>query len=210
MQGLKTRTLNGIIYQRGDVMVMTLIMSIDDSDDRDFVREIYHRYERILHQYAQKMLENEAYVEDCVHDVFRGIIERLEKFKKLDEERQVKYMMLACRNTAINKYNNRKKSISLTVEGEAQMRKEMEIKDESSDVCEIVINNELRDIVRNLIDSLEEKYRDPVVFRYEYCYEIKEIAEILHISEELVRQRIKRARDKIKKAGGKKLHELFK
>ena len=64
--------------------------------------------------------------------------------------------------------------------------------------------------MKECVEALDEKYRDVIVLRFQMGFNGKEISEILHISEPLVRQRIKRAKEIIKKKGGNELYDLFK
>lgn len=60
--------------------------------------------------------------------------------------------------------------------------------------------------IQELIDRLDTKYRDVIVLK-SMGFDTHEIAGIMCISEDLVRQRYCRAKAKILKMGGKRLYE---
>ena len=49
-----------------------------------------------------------------------------------------------------------------------------------------------------------------MIYRFEYELKGKEISSALFISEDVVRQRIRRGKELLKKTGGKELYDLFK
>ena len=197
------------IILRGD-FVLGIILAIENDDDRAIVLDLYIRYEKRIFKVACKYLNNISYAEDCVHDVFCAIIEHFDKFKLFDEIHKIKYMSVSCRNAAINKYNNKSKHTSTTTETEdLEDRKTADIEDEAADVIDIVINEELKRKLREYIDAIDTKYRDVLILRYEYGFKTKEIASALYISDDLVRQRLRRAKELLKRTGGKELYALF-
>ena len=72
-----------------------------------------------------------------------------------------------------------------------------------------MINEELKRKLREYIDAIDTKYRDVLILRYEYGFKTKEIASVLYISDDLVRQRLRRAKELLKRTGGKELYALF-
>ena len=187
--------------------MLPIFLTIENDNDRHFVERLYEKYEKQLYKVALKSLNNKSNAEDCVHDVFCAIINHLERFKAFDSDHQIKYMCVCCRNAAINKYNKKENYASLTVEDEDGERVEMDVEDFLSDVDKLVINREAKDKVRRVVNSLDAKYRDVVVLKYEYDFSNSNISAVLYISEELVRQRLKRAKALLRKNG--ELNELF-
>ena len=97
--------------------MISIILAIADDEERILILNLYLKYEKNLYLTAKKVLENPIHAEDCVHDTIKGVIENLEKFKTLDNEHQLKYMMVSCRNAAINKYNKKDKIAASLNEG---------------------------------------------------------------------------------------------
>lgn len=192
-------------------MLQFLLMSIDSDDDRIFVEALYSKHQLKLKVIAYSIVKEESLAEDCVQDVFLSVINMLERFKSFPEEDQIKYLVICIKNSAIAKCKDRTKYQSLTKEAtDYNNRGEDDVKDEASDVFEIVVNNELKKKLRECIDSLEPQYKHVLILRFQYKMKGKEIGEALHISEDMARKRIQRAKEKLKEVGGKELYDLFK
>ena len=82
---------------------------------------------------------------------------------------------------------------------------EVDIHDYSSCVDKIYISEENCDHLHTLIDRLDDKYRDVVLLKSR-GFDNKGIAEVMNISEELVRKRYSRAKKKLWEMGGKDLY----
>lgn len=192
-------------------MLQILLLAIESDKDRVFVENLFINHQKKLKAIALSMVKDEHIAEDCVQDAFLGVIKNLEKLKSLSEIDQIKYLVISIKNACINKLKKKDKTLSLTKnEEQSEERAEKEITDETQDVFQIVITNELKAKVKECVEALDEKYRDVIVLRFQMGFNGKEISEILHISEPLVRQRIKRAKEIIKKKGGNELYDLFK
>lgn len=192
-------------------MLQLLLMSIETDEDRIFVENFYRTHREKLKIIAYSKLKDESLAEDCVQDVFISIINMLERFKSFPPDEQIKYIVICIKNAAIAKGKEKSRVISLTAAPtDYDNRGEYDIKDNSPDVCDILINDELKKKVRECIDSLDPIYRDVMIFRYQYQMKGKEISNSLHISEDVVRQRIKRGKEMLKRKGGKELYDLFK
>ena len=190
--------------------MLSIIMSIEDSDDRSFVLELYSKYEKNLYLTAARVLHNIEFAEDCVHDTIRSIIEHLDKFKRFSEENQVKYMMICCRNAATNKYNRKGrygKTMSIEEREEAIGT---EIADTGNDVCDVVVLEEIKSTLKKHIGMLDDKYKDVIVLKVSCGLDNREVGRALNISEDLVRQRYKRGKELLRSMGGKELYGLLK
>ena len=190
--------------------MLSIILAIESEDDRDFVLALYSKYEKNLYITARRVLINKDHAEDCVHDTIKAIIENLEKFKCLKEENQIKYMMVCCRNAAINKYNRRGKYGKIMSVEEKQELTGTGLADEGKDVCEVVVIEEIKAIIKKYFNMLDDKYRDVIILKVSCELDNKEVGKLLNISEELVRQRYKRGKELLRSMGGKELYGLLK
>lgn len=191
--------------------MLAIIMAIENESDRTFVERIYEKYAERMYLVAFDVLNNPQDAEDCVHDTIIKIIDKLERFKQAEQEDYlIKLIVIACRNTAINKYNKNcraaQSQFSTTEydeDGEASI---MDIPDYSENVERIVINECVCSYVKEIIDRLDCKYRDVITLKA-MGYGHAEISEIMGISPELVRKRYSRAKMMILKMGGEALYE---
>lgn len=191
--------------------MLAVIMAITDEDDRLFVETVFNKYSKKMYLIAVNILNNHEDAEDCVQDTIVKIIDRLDNFRKAEQEEYlIKLIVITCRNTALNKYkSNREKGIeqfSTTVYDEDEESSVMDIPDASSDVEKLVMSDYTCRCLTEIIDSLDYKYRDILVLKG-MGYDYDDIARIMNISQVLVRKRYSRARKMILKKGGAALYE---
>lgn len=191
--------------------MLQIILNIVDDDDRAFVEKLYIRYEKYLYSISMRYLTNHHDAQDCVHETVRLIIENVEKFKTAKDMGHIdKFITVVCRNCALNalRVKNRKNEHERSLlkynyeEGEYE---EIDIPDYSSCVDKIYISEENCEKIYELINKLDSKYRDVILLK-SLGFDNQAIAEIMHISVELVRQRYSRAKKMLWEMGGKDLY----
>ena len=191
--------------------MLAIILSIENDSDRAFVEDIYNLYSEKMYIIAYDIVKNHHDAQDCVQDTFVKIIDKLERFKQAHQENYLKKLIvIACRNVAINKYNeNQKKNraeFSTTIYGEDDKYEIMDIPDMAANVERIVLSEYNCNYLKQLIDKLDLIYRDVLILK-SLQFNNDEIAYIMNISVELVRKRYSRARMKILELGGDELYE---
>lgn len=191
--------------------MVAFLSVIENEEERNMIGKIYEENYLKLNMIAKAIVKDESLAQDSVQDVFLKICDdMLERFLNLAPDVKLKYLIICVRHSALAKLNKRKRVSSLVVPLQDEHSNwEKEIEDDSTNVEEIVLNKELKEKLRMCIDSLDEKYRDVVILKYEIYLKNKEIAERLYITEDAVKQRIKRAKQTIKEKGGKELYGLF-
>ena len=191
--------------------MLPIILNIVDDDDRAFVEKIYVRYEKQLYLTSMKYLNNHHDAQDCVHDTVKKIIDGIEKFKIAQDVGYIeKLITIVCRNCALNtlrvkKYKNEHELSLCRYNYEDDEYEEIDIPDYSSCVEKLYISEESCEYIHNLINKLDNKYRDVVLLK-SLGFDNRGIAEIMHISDNLVSQRYKRAKKQLWQMGGKDLY----
>ncbi|MBQ3590015.1 MAG: sigma-70 family RNA polymerase sigma factor [Clostridia bacterium] len=191
--------------------MVAFLSVIENEEERNMIGKIYEENYLKLNMIAKAIVKDESLAQDSVQDVFLKICDdMLERFLNLAPDVKLKYLIICVRHSALAKLNKRKRVSSLVVPLQDEHSNwEKEIEDDSTNVEEIILNKELKEKLRMCIDSLDEKYRDVVILKYEIYLKNKEIAERLYITEDAVKQRVKRAKQAIKEKGGKELYGLF-
>jgi len=191
--------------------MLPIILTVVDDDDRIFVEKLYCKYEKQLYIQAMKYLENHYDAQDCVHEAVRAIINGIEKFKMAEDLGYIeKLLSVVCRNCALNmlRVRNRRvgheQSLSRFNYDEYEYE-EIDIPDYEACVDKIYVSEENCEYLRKLINQLDSKYRDVVLLK-SMGLGNDVIADMMNISEELVRQRYSRARKKLLEMGGKDLY----
>lgn len=190
--------------------MLAIIMSIENDNDRAFVEDIYNLYSEKMYLIAYDILKNHYDAEDCVQETIVKIIDKIDRFKQAQYENYLKKLIvIACRNVAINKYNENKKKnrteFSTTGYYEDDNFETIDIPDTAENAEKIVLSEYNYIYIKQLIDKLDPKYRDVLVLK-SMQFTNEEIAYMMNISVELVRKRYSRARAKILELGGDVLY----
>lgn len=189
--------------------MLPIILAISDEGDRNFVGDIYSRYGKQMYIIAFDILKKKENAEDCVHDVIKIIINNIERFRSADYEYLINLIAKCTRNTAINIYNKEKRYLSC-VQNSHTEECEKEFVDDSENFDNILINEENKKRLSELISELDTIYRDVLYLKYQICMSSSEISKLLGVSENVVNVRLYRAKKILLKTRSEELNELRK
>lgn len=144
------------------------------------ITEVYTKYVDTVYRVCFMMLKSEAETEDATQNVF---IKFMKYEKKFDSDEHIKAWLIVtakneCRNMLKYWFNSKRSSID-------------EVKEEA---YEDKTDNE----VRELVMSLDKKYRVPLYLYYYEGYSTLEISEMLGIKHSTIRTRMAKGREKLK------------
>lgn len=148
-------------------------------NDKEF-EEKYKLYSKLLYSIIYGYVLNKDDSDDILQDVFIKYINLKKKFKDLDSEKY--YLVRMTINLCKDYYIKNVKLIHI----------ENDIVDENNNMY----------VLRKIITTLPPKYKEIIILHYYNSFDIKTISNILHISNEAVRKRLERAKDKIKEGLG--------
>ena len=163
------------------------------SDNSLKLERLYNGYKSRLFIVAKGILRDNALAEDAVHETYIRIMKYLHKIDENSVCRTVNFLIVVCRNVAIDIYKRNINTASI---------EEAEYDIDSGDLTtplDIVITNEN---IRRIIDSiklLNPIYRDVMLLKYGSDCSNREISELLHIEETTVRKRLERGRHELLK-----------
>lgn len=173
---------------------MFYLMSVDTPEDEAFIVSLYSKYEQMMFRIAYNILKDNYYAEDAVQEVFLNII-RLNSFSKLKKLRPVQtkaYLIVCAKNSALKYFNERKKQAAEDIEDTSFF------KSGASAEEEIFSEYNLETLKKSLLklspDDYELLYQISVL-----DYSVSDISEKMGISVNAVRQRLFRARERLKK-----------
>jgi RNA polymerase sigma factor (sigma-70 family) len=131
--------------------------------------------------------------EELAQETFLSAWKDLAQLKDLNKFRS--WLSSITRNIIRNSFRSRKRDIiskaaSMDHAGEAGIR--------GSEPTETAITAERQAVVRQALQQIPTKYREPLVLFYRQEQSIKEVAEQLELSEEAVKQRLSRGRNMLK------------
>lgn len=148
--------------------------------------EIYDRYSRRIFAYIIRILNNRDKAEDVFQETF------IKFFNNVNAESMtsslIGFLITIARNLCLN--IKRDKRIILSLDDFNDLTSEYNADN----------SNELEELVKASIELLDFEYREPLVLRVYDGLDYTEIAEICGISAGNARQRVHRAREKLKSA----------
>lgn len=163
-----------------------------EKEDNEKVFLYFHnKYKKLLYKYAFGILNNHHDVEDVLQVTWINFSKNISKINNEDqnERKTVNYLITIVKNNAIN-YRNKSKvlrSLSENITEDLDYNK----------FDSVYMSVELDDF-KNAIKGLDKSYIEPLLMKYVYGFSLREIAELLHISETNVGTKIYRAKIMIK------------
>lgn len=171
-------------------MLMIYISMLDTEEDKNIFVDLHDEYSQLMYKKAYGILRDSALAEDVVQESFIRIVENFNKIIKKKCPQTQKYFVNIVRSISIDVYRKRKKLQTL-----------------SFDEFEETIGDDFK-IPESLLDGLgiekyllqlPKSYYVILSLKYDDGYSYKEIATILDITEENVKKRLLRARNRLKK-----------
>ena len=197
--------------------MLPIILTINNTDDRAFVENLYRRYRKKIYASAFKILNQREDAEDCVQDVIKTVILHSGTFRAADTEGLSKLLALCTRNAALDLYRKNKRrqdhesKLPFDPEHEQELLPEMKnLTEQAVSPEKLVLNDENKHRIAQMIAELDDIYRDVLILQYRYHMKNKEIAEILKISENTVGVRLYRAKQILLQERGAELDEIRK
>lgn len=165
-------------------------MTFNSYKDEKLFYHLYDKYHKLLYKYTYSVLKDHNDTEDALQISWIKIANNLAKIENQAERKIVNFMITITKNSAIDIYNKRSN-------GTISYDQNMDIAADNG-FEEVYMSVDLIEFI-DAIKLLNDEYRKPLLLKFTYGYSIKEIAEILNISETNVGTKIYRAKNTIKK-----------
>ncbi|GAB6989982.1 RNA polymerase sigma factor [Paenibacillus pini] len=177
--------------------VLRLLVTADFNGlSKEIQEEIYYEYYDFAYGMILYIVKDHAAAEDIIQDSFIKVIKNKPIFE--NEVKLRAWLKVVTRNTTINYLRkNKKYRNQLDVEG-VFMYKE-EISQSPISVENTVETKLMEESIIHYLDELRPEYRILIEYRWKSGLSYKEIASLLDLSEEVIKQRLFRARDSVKK-----------
>ncbi len=153
--------------------------------DQNALNRIYERHKDSMFTYCIYLSNDRHLSEEIIQDSFTKLIEQKNKIHKIDSIKN--WLFICCRNLMFN-----------------QLKK---IKQYNSETSSIVISNktetdfEIKEFIEKVLFKLSPDERDLILLREYQAFPIKEMAQMLKITEESVRVKLFRIRKKMQLIG---------
>lgn len=168
-------------------MLALYLAALDTQKDKDKFEQIYIKYKQDMYKAAFKILRNDLDAEDAVHQSFLKIADNFTKISHFSCQEFKPYVVIVCRNTAIDIYRaNKHRSLNSVYVDTNEMPDD-----------KIFENEDYFDLY-SAIKELPLKYKEVLFFVDYMGLPAKEAAKELSISIDLVYKRVSRARSMLK------------
>lgn len=171
-------------------MLEVFLSAVETDEQRDKVVHIYENYYRLMMFVINKYVSNISDVEDLAQDCMLRIIDHIDSVDLTDTVRAKGFFAIVARNCAKDFVKKSKNPLSFdeTYYEEEILQSPEEIFFEKYDSQQI----------QQIIDNMNETYRDVCRLKYVYGYKEKEIALLLNLSPKVVNQRIFRGKQELR------------
>lgn len=169
------------------------VNTLDENLNSKF-EAIYFAYSKYLYSIGINILKDEQYAADALQQCFIKIFENIEKVGEINSSQTKSFISIIMRNESINILRKRKTVLHVTESMEDAL---YIIIDETANTEEILLKAELRDEIKAYLSKLNKEESNLIILKYVREYSNQEIAEILGVSQEVVRQRLSRVRRKL-------------
>ncbi len=157
--------------------------------------EIYAAYKKIIYLETSRKLTRKELIEESMQETLVKIHMQYEKISSLELAAQAAYIGKIARGTAINIFYKEVQRKNNIVYIEDFQEEGIDFFKESAFImADVVLESDLTE----MLDELAETDREIIHLVYFDELEYDEIARLLHISEEAARQRLSRAKKRLK------------
>jgi len=176
-------------------LITLAILNIDDEADQIFMVDLYSNYYNLMYKKALAYVKNPHDAQDIVHDAYEKLIEKISTLRKFNRYTLTSYIVFTIENISLNFIKRRDKQADLVLlyeDGDG-----MQYVPDTETPEKIFFEKDGAKRLRKAIDQLKPKYRLALDCKYFQDMSDKEIAEIIGIKPESVREYLSRARNMV-------------
>lgn len=177
-------------------MLQVYLNLLDTQEDKEKFEQLYALYSKEMYEVAYRILHNRHDAEDAVQDSFIAIIDNLEKIKGINCHKIWNYIVTIVRSKTFNIYQRKHKRSEREAREQDYRNYPCEQQESPEDAY---LYKDITTILKELILELPYPKRQILYFHYYMDMTFVEIAKIVELSEENVRQIAARSRQKLEK-----------
>lgn len=172
--------------------MLQFLLSISDESYHDKIEKIFYKYHDRMLRFAQRKLQNSNnadYIhnaEDAVQNAFVKIVKRIDKFDFSKGEKSVKSLVFSILTNEIYKILEKNETFS-------EFDEEFYPNEEYNIIDELNMQESYEKVVK-AFEELDEKYSTTLFLYFDKGMSIKEIANMMGISEKTVYTRFERGK----------------
>lgn len=168
-------------------MLLILSTLIDDISDKAFFESLYHSYENQMFFVANRILNNTQLSEDAVQNAFIKIATNIKTLRELNETQVKQYLLITAKNAALDLAKNNLNFETISLETN-DFTDKLDFEDKINSIDD-------KNLVVTVLKQIPKKYTDVMYLHFVVGLNKKEVAEVLNININTVRQQIKRGKN---------------
>ena len=168
---------------------MLIILTFASEDDKEKFELLFEKYKKLLLHKAYGILGDHALAEDAVSEAYIRIYRNLRKISDIESPQTISFLITIVKNTSLTILQKQKK-YAVTEEA-------IKPANDGYSMEETILSATITGDMLKLVDALKEELRAPFLLKYAHDLPHREIAALLHISENNVTVRIHRAKSKL-------------
>lgn len=176
-------------------MILFVINSLDNPDDKKFIEALYENYFSWIKYRAHKFVSDMNTCEDLAQDCMLNMIKHVDKVRSLPEDKQRSYISVTINNLSKNHLKRESRTVTMNDYSSASLDfipDDISIEDEIEQKFDY-------DSVRTCVDKLCDRDRDIIVMKFDLELNEEQIADVLQIKKESVRMTVYRSIKKLEK-----------
>lgn len=172
--------------------MLCMVMAMADSPDgKDKVKELYLKYHKLMRYISSKILKNPMDVDDALMSAWERVLNNLDKISDISCPETKSFLVIVIERVSIDIYR-KNKSIS---------EKETTIENYEESPFFATSSGEIEGIeLRDAINRIPKLYAEALLLYYLNDLSMREMSEILGISEDAVSKRVQRGRALLKES----------
>ena len=180
-------------------MMLLYLTLLDETGDRELFEDLYLEYREMMLRVALKHLKDRWSAEEAVHQACLKIIEHFDDCKKVPCAETAGWIVIIVRNTCLDYLRKKREVLYDREEGDFEQWADTGWNPDK--VREPAVGRETPEsqaAYRRLVDlirSMPETLRGALEMRYVLEWSVREIAQVLGISETAASARVRRGRE---------------
>lgn len=176
-------------------MLLSIILAIENEDDRDLMLRIYQEYYPLMKSKAYVIIKDIHIADDISQEATIKLIERLSTIRSLNKPQMVAYICRTVNSVAIDFYRKNSKGDNKAI---LSLSGNDEFKDSSQSPSERYEHIEEYEKLGETLSRLSERDKDLLYYKYYLDLSDKKIALLMGIEHTNVRVSLNRARKRAK------------
>ena len=187
-------------------MISILILPLDE-DDKTFAIELYKSYYNLARKTIYNILHSNDDIEDLINEVFIKLIEKISLLRTFNKPKITSYIVYTIRSVTINYIKHKKVENKHLYYSEDMDIYDTSLLDSGESLDEKLVHQEELDSLSDAIAKLPQSQKDLLYFKYVLDMSDSEIADVIGIATNSVREYLTRARRNAKKLMEKELSD---